>query len=287
MTLASDQSVLVRAPQGGLVSRVLWPAFVLVTSVLAGLAILRHVGQPVQEVSAFWLFLVCPGAALVGLLRLADWLVALTLAVACSLAIDMVVAEILLYGTWWSMRTCVVVLVAITLVATMMRVIPVPASALPQMPDTRWSQEQVSGSAARHESHTARLIVSAALVLLAVFGGVVAFMSGRVQLNLGASPTHTASAPAPARSWRFPALSGGVDQAVVTFSNPGHKAATVRVSTSGTTQRVRLQMQSESEMELAPNKRVLPITVTSTVPIVVERIVVRGGKTYTSYGLHR
>jgi hypothetical protein len=83
--------------------------------------------------------------------------------------------------------------------------------------------------------------------------------------------------------WSFPAV-GAAEQTILALNNPGAARAAVDVSAPGTRQRVTLKAESEAEMELGPTARTGRIGIRSTAPIIVERIVVSKGKTYTSYG---
>jgi hypothetical protein len=127
-------------------------------------------------------------------------------------------------------------------------------------------------------------------VLLAAVGAIAElvlhpFGSGTSTARIAATPT-PAVAPAPAPSWQFPAGSKPSDQTTVVVNNPGNSAAKITVSVGGAVQQVTLPPQGESEMDVAPQNRARAITVTSSAPIIVERIDVRQGKTYTSYGRH-
>lgn len=160
--------------------------------------------------------------------------------------------------------------------------VPVPAAGEP-MPEARTSR--VSWP-----------LVAAAIVLAGVTA--VATLLIRADVHIASTPTaagHSRSVPspapsalpttAPARSWNFPVLAGPADQTVLALSNPGAAQAVVTVVLSGSRQSVTLKPQNEAEIELAPRDRGGRIGVTSTAPIVAERVVVRKGKTSISYGL--
>jgi hypothetical protein len=147
------------------------------------------------------------------------------------------------------------------------------------------------------KSRISRPLVAVGIVLAAV--GIAAIVLTHAGIRLGSSSPSTGHtrnvkpaasaalpAPAPARSWRFPTMAGTADQTIVAFNNPGTAKAVVAVNASGTKQQVTLQPQSEAEMELGPAARTGSIDITSNTPIIAERIVVKNGKTSTSYGVH-
>jgi flagellin-like protein len=65
-----------------------------------------------------WFVLVCPGIALVRLLRLEDPFAELTLAVAVSIALALVLSGVGLYAGLWSPTVTLCVLIAITVTAS-------------------------------------------------------------------------------------------------------------------------------------------------------------------------
>jgi hypothetical protein len=92
-------------------------ATVTTVSGLAAVAsVLGEVGAPVQSVLVFWFVLVCPGMAFIGLIRPASLLFQLTLSIAVSCALAVVVAQALLFTRAWSPMTGLIVLVALTMV---------------------------------------------------------------------------------------------------------------------------------------------------------------------------
>jgi hypothetical protein len=89
-------------------------------STVSGLAavagVLVEVGAPVQPVLVFWFVLVCPGMAVVGLIRPPSLLFAVPLSIAVSCALAVVVAQALLLAGAWSPLTALVILAALTTV---------------------------------------------------------------------------------------------------------------------------------------------------------------------------
>lgn len=80
----------------------LWPASILVAGASLDAVTFGHVDVPLRPWLALWFLLICPGMALVPLLRLSDRLVEVVLAVALSIALDTLVAGVFLYAGIWS-----------------------------------------------------------------------------------------------------------------------------------------------------------------------------------------
>jgi hypothetical protein len=93
----------------------LWLAVVLVSALAAAAVGLFGAVTPLRPLIIFWFLLICPGMALIRLLRLenlgAEW----TLAVALSLALDAIVAAGMVYAGGWSPAGGLVTLIAISL----------------------------------------------------------------------------------------------------------------------------------------------------------------------------
>jgi hypothetical protein len=101
--------------------RWLWPAIIGLSAVAVGLATLAGVQGPVRAGLALWFLLICPGLALVRLLRLDDTVFELTLGVALSLALDTLVAGGLLYAGAWSPAGALAVLIAISVAGALLQ----------------------------------------------------------------------------------------------------------------------------------------------------------------------
>jgi hypothetical protein len=93
----------------------LWPASILVLGASLNAVTFGHIAVPLRPWLAMWFLLVCPGMALVPLLRLSDRLVEVVLAVALSIALDTLVAGIFLYAGIWSPEATLVALSGISL----------------------------------------------------------------------------------------------------------------------------------------------------------------------------
>jgi len=100
-----------------------WPAVIIVSAAVAGLCILGGVAKPVQAIVAFWFLLVCPGMALVGFLDIRDRATQLIVGLACSLALEMALAEIMVYRHLWSMRGAVSILIVLSVAAAVLQLV--------------------------------------------------------------------------------------------------------------------------------------------------------------------
>ena len=96
-------------------SRWLWATIILVSAVMAAALVVGDVAHPVRPALVLWFVVICPGMAFVRLLAVGDRLVALTLAIALSLAIDTIVAAILLYFDAWQPTWGFIAILVITL----------------------------------------------------------------------------------------------------------------------------------------------------------------------------
>ena len=89
----------------------LWPAIIALSGVATAALAFTESLSPLRAVVALWFLVICPGMAFVQLLRLRDVLVEIAIAVALSLAIDTIVASVMLYaGAWSSPRQLAIVL---------------------------------------------------------------------------------------------------------------------------------------------------------------------------------
>ncbi len=94
----------------------IWPVTVLASAAVAGLAVWWQFAPAFTAPAVLWFVLVCPGMALVHVLRLRDPVAELSLAVALSLALDTLVASAFLYAGRWSPDGTLTVLIAIAAV---------------------------------------------------------------------------------------------------------------------------------------------------------------------------
>ena len=93
----------------------LWTPVVLVSALAAALLTLGDLDSALRPAVAFWFFVVCPGMAIVQFFDIADGVAALVLAVALSLALEILLAGTMLYAGWWSPPWALAILVGLTL----------------------------------------------------------------------------------------------------------------------------------------------------------------------------
>ena len=92
-----------------------WPIIIVSTGLLLTLIVAANLNSPLRPLVAFGFLLVCPGMAFVRLLHLTDHWVELGLAVPLSIALDTLIAEMLVLLKIWSLNGAVIVLVAISI----------------------------------------------------------------------------------------------------------------------------------------------------------------------------
>lgn len=79
-----------------------WPAVIIGSALATRLVVLLHVGIVMQPAIVMWFLFICPGMTLVRFFRLQEILIEWILAFALSVAIDGIVASIVLYAGRWS-----------------------------------------------------------------------------------------------------------------------------------------------------------------------------------------
>ena len=85
-------------------NRIWWPLVITASGIAVVLVTISSVPPPVRIVVAFWFLLVCPGLAFILLLDIESPFVQITLAIALSIAIGVVVSEAMLLFDVWSPR---------------------------------------------------------------------------------------------------------------------------------------------------------------------------------------
>jgi hypothetical protein len=99
-------------------SRDLWPALTTLLALAVGIVAFADVASALRPGVVLAFLLVAPGMSLIRLLRMEDGLAELTLAVALSIALAGIVPGTMLYAGTWSPKRALVVLMGITLLAT-------------------------------------------------------------------------------------------------------------------------------------------------------------------------
>ena len=93
----------------------LWPTIIVLSILAVGLVSFVMTDITVRPLIVMWFLFICPGMALVWLLHPEEPVVKWTLAIALSLAIDAIVAGILMYAGQWSPMGTLLILMAISL----------------------------------------------------------------------------------------------------------------------------------------------------------------------------
>lgn len=91
-----------------------WPTIIVASAIGVSLVTYANMHTPIRPLIALWFLCVCPGMSLVRLLGFEDISVQLTLAVALSLALDALVASVMLYAGVWSPAGSLAILIAIS-----------------------------------------------------------------------------------------------------------------------------------------------------------------------------
>ena len=105
-------------------SRLLRPGLVMVSLCALVLVVLGDVGTPVRPLVAAWFLLMAPGLALAPLLRLPDGWGELTVVLALSVALDIVVAASVMYAGAWSPVLATALLGGISVVGALLQLRP-------------------------------------------------------------------------------------------------------------------------------------------------------------------
>lgn len=103
----------------------IWPVIIFISNVSIVFLAFGEFLPPVRHLISFWFLLVCPGMAYVPLLHIRDGPVEWTLAVALSLALDAIVATLMVYtGNWWT-HGGLIVLMAISIGGVALQIITI------------------------------------------------------------------------------------------------------------------------------------------------------------------
>ncbi len=107
-----------------------WSLIIILSAIAVTLAIVANAGMPVRPLLVFWFLLVCPGMAFIQLMHIEERLIELVLAIALSIALDTVVAEIMALNKIWSFRAGLFVLICLSLFGAALQIM----RAINQMP---------------------------------------------------------------------------------------------------------------------------------------------------------
>jgi hypothetical protein len=108
-------------------SRLFWlcPLFVFVAVIAVILLVFIVPGTPAQGPTVLLFVTLCPGMSFVPLIRLRHFLIEATLSIALSLSIAAIVVTIFLYAQDWSPPVMLWVLIALSLLGSILQFLPV------------------------------------------------------------------------------------------------------------------------------------------------------------------
>ena len=104
-------------------SRSRWPEVILFSALVTSLFFFLGLASPFRLITSLWFLLVCPGMAFVKLLRFDQAYYEWTLAIALSIALDGLVACLLLYTGLWSIRWGLMTVTMISLMGAFLQII--------------------------------------------------------------------------------------------------------------------------------------------------------------------
>jgi hypothetical protein len=106
-----------------------WPLIIIASAVVAVLVEVEGVLPSFRPAIILWFFLICPGMALVRLLRIADHVAELTVAIALSVTLDAIVAETMVMTGRWSPKWALILLAALSVLGAVLQIITVKGDA--------------------------------------------------------------------------------------------------------------------------------------------------------------
>lgn len=109
-----DPVRVVRRPPRSLGARAPWALVLLASCVAVAITTFAWTSSPARPAVTTWFLLVCPGLALVRLLPPRGAVTMLVLAVATSLVLETLLAEVMLEATAWSPNAALAILAALT-----------------------------------------------------------------------------------------------------------------------------------------------------------------------------
>jgi uncharacterized membrane protein len=116
---APDTATTAWRQWGAFARQAVWPLVILASTAAINVFVFGDIQSPARLLIAIWFVCVCPGMALVQLLRLSDNWSRMALGVAVSMALGVVVTTSLLYAGMWSHQVGLIILSSICVVASM------------------------------------------------------------------------------------------------------------------------------------------------------------------------
>lgn len=108
----------------------IWPLIISGSALVAAIAAFAHATPLLRSLVISWFLLVCPGMAFIRLLKLKDFLAEWALAIALSLALEMLLGLGMVYIHWWQPGWALVFLILLSLSGVALQV---------------WNASQVTG----------------------------------------------------------------------------------------------------------------------------------------------
>lgn len=102
--------------------KLFWPTLIIILALLSILLALTSSGWALRPYVLFLFVLICPGMATIRLLRVNDSLTELILAIALSLALGTLLAELLVLTKHWSPTLILAGLVGISLIGAVLQI---------------------------------------------------------------------------------------------------------------------------------------------------------------------
>jgi hypothetical protein len=99
-----------------------WPVILIVSALFASLTLATNLAGFLQPWFIFWFLLVCPGMAFIRLFHIKDPLSEWVLAIALSLALDTILAEIMVLTRHWSPAGGLVLLISLSLAGALLQI---------------------------------------------------------------------------------------------------------------------------------------------------------------------
>jgi len=103
--------------------KLFWPIFILFFAIFAGILVWSGTGAVLRPIFLFLFLLVCPGLAFTRLMHIGDMLTEFILAITISLAISILLAELMVFTHLWSPPVGFTVLIVISLIGAALQYI--------------------------------------------------------------------------------------------------------------------------------------------------------------------
>jgi hypothetical protein len=97
----------------------IWPVILVLAAIATALLVYVVPGLPIRPYVVLAFLILCPGMALIRLLRLRDIAVEWTLAIALSIVLDAIIPTIQLYAHLWSPEISLDIILVITAIAAL------------------------------------------------------------------------------------------------------------------------------------------------------------------------